>query len=157
MAIALDGIDLAVVGQQTEGLGQLPARQGIGREALVKDGGRGLETGVGQIRIELGQPLRHHHALVGEGLRRQAGDIEAVIADGRLDTTACQEQLAFELVFIQIIGLVDAQLLDGRTTGTRGLAQDAVVDRHLTPAGNSHPESIEAGLDRLALAGGAFR
>ena len=46
--VAAQGVDLAVVGQVAEGLGQLPGGEGVGAVALVHDGQRALEAGVVQ-------------------------------------------------------------------------------------------------------------
>ncbi len=53
VAVALDGVDLAVVGQQAERLGQRPARERVGGEAGVHDGDRRLHALVGQIHEEV--------------------------------------------------------------------------------------------------------
>ncbi len=54
VAIALQGVDLAVVGQHPVGVGQLPAREGVGREAGVDQGQGGLEPLVDQVGVEVG-------------------------------------------------------------------------------------------------------
>src|SRR3712207_8464895 len=41
--VALEGVDLAVVAQEAEGLGPLPRRRGVGREPGVEDGQRSEE------------------------------------------------------------------------------------------------------------------
>ena len=47
VAVAGDGVDLAVVGQEAKGLGQGPARHGVGGEALVKNADPALQFRVG--------------------------------------------------------------------------------------------------------------
>ena len=76
VAIALDGIDLAIVCQQTKGLGQGPARHGIGGKALVKHADGGLQPLIIQIQIKARQIHRHHQALVGNNPPGEAADIE---------------------------------------------------------------------------------
>ena len=51
-AIAEQGVDLAVVGQQAERLGELPGREGVGRVALVEDGQAAFVRRVAQVEIE---------------------------------------------------------------------------------------------------------
>ena len=66
-AVGLDGVDLAVVREVAERMRQPPLRQRVGREALVEHGHRGLDALVPQVREELDQVRRHHHALVDDG------------------------------------------------------------------------------------------
>ncbi len=65
--IALKRVDLAVVGQHAEGLGQLPLGEGVGRVALVEDGVAGLDRGVVQVVIQLTQQFGADHALIDDG------------------------------------------------------------------------------------------
>ena len=58
VAVAGDGVDLAVVGEEAEWLGQRPFRQGVGGEALVEHADRGLQALIAQVRIEGGQVRR---------------------------------------------------------------------------------------------------
>ncbi len=46
------GVDLAVVTDQAEGLGALPGRSGVGGEALVEDAERDLQLRIGEVGIE---------------------------------------------------------------------------------------------------------
>lgn len=59
LAVAGDGVDLAVVGQIAKRLRQRPARAGVGGEALVEDADGRLHTDVGEIQIEARQVHRH--------------------------------------------------------------------------------------------------
>ena len=63
VAVAGNGIDLTIVGQQAEWLCQRPARHGVGGEALVKHADRRLKAAVAQIGIEAGQSLPASSAL----------------------------------------------------------------------------------------------
>ena len=53
--VAGDRVDLAVVGEQAQRLGELPAREGVGREARVDDRERALQLGVAQVGVEAGE------------------------------------------------------------------------------------------------------
>ena len=75
-AVALHGIDLAVVREIPVRMRQAPLRQGVGGKALMENHHRGLHPRILEIRIELHQKLRHHHALVDDGAGRQRRDIE---------------------------------------------------------------------------------
>ena len=50
--VAAQGVDLAVVGQVAERLGQLPGREGVGAVALVHDRQRALEARVAEVGVE---------------------------------------------------------------------------------------------------------
>ena len=76
IAVALHGVDLAVVREVAIRMGQPPARQRVGREALVEHGHGGLEPRIQQIGIELGEMLRHHHALEDDGAGRKTRHVE---------------------------------------------------------------------------------
>jgi len=65
VAVALHGVDLAVVGEVAERLRQAPFRPGVGGEALVEHGQRGGEARVVEVGVEHRQIFRHHQALVG--------------------------------------------------------------------------------------------
>ena len=62
--VAVDRIDLAVMGQNTERLGQGPTGEGIGRIALVVDRKIRRESLVIQIRIKGGQLLSQEQPLI---------------------------------------------------------------------------------------------
>ncbi len=64
--VALDGVDLTIVGQHPERLGQAPFGEGVGRIALVEDRHRGAEPLVLEVRIEFVDVLGQEHALVDQ-------------------------------------------------------------------------------------------
>ena len=74
--VAAQGVDLAVMGGQTEGLGQGPRRQGVGGKTFVEHGKRRGAVFVRQIGIELAQPGAGEHALVDDAPAGAAGHIE---------------------------------------------------------------------------------
>ena len=76
--VALDGVDLAVVGQQAHRLGQAPLGDGVGAEAAMEEGDGAGVGGVAQVVVELGQHGRAHHALVDDGARRERAHVEVV-------------------------------------------------------------------------------
>ena len=77
VAIALDGVDLAIVGQLTKWLGQRPTRERVRGEAGVYDGDFGLHTLIGQIQEEGLELHGGQHALVGDGARGQGREVDA--------------------------------------------------------------------------------
>ena len=74
--VAAQGVDLAVMGGQAEGLGQGPRRQGVGGKTFVEHGKRRGTVLVRQIGIELAQPGAGEHALVDDAPAGAAGHIE---------------------------------------------------------------------------------
>ena len=66
VAVALDGVDLAVVREEAERLRQPPLRPGVGREALVEHADSTAQRSIAQVRVEGRQHTRHDHALVGQ-------------------------------------------------------------------------------------------
>ncbi len=80
--VALQRVDLAVVGDVAIGVGQRPRRERVGREALVHQGQRRVQLGVGEVGVHRPQLRGGQHALVGQRPRRQADDVEP--APGRL-------------------------------------------------------------------------
>ena len=136
VAIASDGVDLAVMRQHPERLRQLPGREGVGAVALVVNGEPADEARVQQVRIELGQRRGQEHALVDDAAARQRADVELRHLrgdDGFFDPAADDVQITLELVGVGA-GAADHDLLD-LGPGSVGLFADAGdVDRHLTPA-----------------------
>src|SRR3546814_20588672 len=55
VAVAADRIDLTIMGEGAEGLGQPPLRKGVGRIALVKDCDPAFEQLVREVGIEIGR------------------------------------------------------------------------------------------------------
>ena len=144
--VAGDRVDLAVVGEQPQRLGQLPAREGVGREARVDDGERALQLGIAQVGVEPRQLRRAQHPLVDHGPGAEAGDRERR-ARLELGDPAGDEQPPLELVLVDHVGAgADQQLaeLGGDVAG--GLAAAGQVDRDLAPA-----ERLLAGLDHRLL------
>src|SRR3546814_14683464 len=81
--LSADRIDLTIMGEGAEGLGQPPLRKGVGRIALVKDCDPAFEQLVREVGIEFGEALGEEQPLVDDRAARQAADIE--IGDLRRD------------------------------------------------------------------------
>ena len=76
LAIAADRVDLAVVGDRAERLGEPPDRVGVRRVALVEDRVRDA-TRRPQVRVEVGQAATDDEALVDDRPRRSGRDGDA--------------------------------------------------------------------------------
>ena len=80
VAVALDGVDLAVVRDEAVRVRQRPRRERVGREARVHQRERAGEARVGQVGEERRELTGGEHALVDDGARRQAREVDAGLA-----------------------------------------------------------------------------
>ena len=78
--VALDSVDLAVVRDEAERMGQRPGREGVGGKARVDERDGGFHVGVAQIGVEVGELRGGEHALVDDGARRERGKVDGVLA-----------------------------------------------------------------------------
>ena len=148
--VAEEGVDLAVVPQKAHGLGQRPARQGVGAEPAVVDGEVNAETGVAKIGIEPIQHLRAHHALVDKGAGTNRGEIE-VSGAGPPDlshlihrpSTEAEEQGLHRIHVVRDavggLGCFEQPLLNHRGCLVGEGSQDGPIHRHDTPAVAAEP------------------
>ena len=67
-------VDLAVVRDEAIWMGELPAREGVGREARVDEHERALHPLVAQVGVAARELRRHQHPLVDDRPRREARD-----------------------------------------------------------------------------------
>ena len=98
VGVSLDGVDLAVVGQEAERLGQSPGRLGIGTESLMEERQGCLEVMAPQVRVEVRQVACQTHALVddrpmGEG---DGIDFQTLFGGPLVDTSPGSVEGAFE-------------------------------------------------------------
>ncbi|KAG1362967.1 hypothetical protein G6F61_014009 [Rhizopus arrhizus] len=74
-------------------MGQRPAWQRVGGEALVDHDGAGGQFAALQVRVEAAELVRQHHALVADRIRGERGDVEVGMrAQLLFAATARQEQ-----------------------------------------------------------------
>ena len=135
--VAAQGVDLAVVGQHPERLGQPPFGEGVGRIALVEQGDIGLDPRVVEIRIEVRQRLGQHHPLVDDRPRRQRADVEMLQARGRrprLDPATQQVQRPLQFLAIQTVRRAQHDLFDLGPGRGSPLTEHRHMGRHLPPA-----------------------
>ncbi len=139
VAVAADGVDLAVVGEAAERLRQPPLREGVGRVTLVEQRDAALEARVGQVGVEDRQALGEEQPLVDDRAARQRADVEALDLGGDhplLDAAADEIQVLLELSLVDIARqwAGDHDLLDLGPRRLRLEADHRHVDRHLPPA-----------------------
>jgi hypothetical protein len=148
--VALDAVDLAVVRQPPERMRQRPARQGVGREALVEHDAARRQLRPRQVRVQLPQVAGQHHALVPQQARRQrhhvvVGDLAQLL----FAAPAGKEQRAVERVAVVAIAL-DEDLFDARHRRPGLLAAGGIVGGNLAPAGDAHADLVQAVAQRVA-------
>ena len=148
-AVAGDGVDLAVVGEHAEGVGERPGGEGVGAVALVEDGEAGDERRVAEVGVEVAERVRGEEPLVDDGAAGEADDVEvAELRRGRagLDLLAGGVELAVEFAGSEVAVAGDQELLGDRHAGGAGDAEDGGVDGDFAPE-----EAVEtAPLEHLA-------
>ncbi len=151
VAVALDGVDLAVVRDHAEGVRQLPAREGVGREAAVHQRQGALGAPVGQVGEHLGELRGGQHALVDRGAGAQGREVDVGLVAGAL---AQGVHPAVEVEPRRLPAGHEQLLHDGHRRDGHG-AEGGGRRRHVAP-----PEDPQALLDRDvldgALGGGAL-
>ena len=75
VAVAVDGVDLAVVREHAQRLRERPGREGVGRVAGVHDGELRREALVLEVGVERLELERRDHALVAERAGRQRDEV----------------------------------------------------------------------------------
>ena len=100
--IAAQRVDLAVMGDHAVGVGELPGREGVGREALMDERERRREARMMQVGVIVAELIGEEHALVDERAAGQRHGIEADVVtaglaiDGVGDHLAQDVELALE-------------------------------------------------------------
>jgi hypothetical protein len=152
VVVALDRVDLAVVGDIAVGVGQRPLGEGVGREALVHQAQRRDAARVLQVEVVGTDLVRQQQALVHHGTAGHAGDVVlvAVLETQGLDIgtggLADHVELALERVLHDHIGAAaDEDLAHDRLLLAHGgRHRHLEVDRHIAPA----QQDLALGLDR---------
>ena len=145
VGVAAQRVDFAVVRDIAIGMRERPRRKRVGREALVHERERRLELRIRQIREHALNLRGRQHALVDDGVRRQAGDVEVLALVRRqvqrrhfvLNALAGDVELAFkDGAGGPRAGVcrTDEQLLEHRRDRGRALANLRDVGRHRAPA-----------------------
>ena len=149
--VAQKRVDLAIVCQHAEGLGEAPVREGVGRVALVEDRKARGEALIQQVGIEGRQMLGQEHALVDDRPAAKRADVELadILGDRRLLHAPAQDvELLLELAVVEPgIAAADQDLLDLGPRGVGLLADHRDVDRHLAPAQDAVAHAQDLGLD----------
>ena len=153
--VALDGVDLAVVGDVAVRVGQRPGRERVRREAAVDQQQRALDPLVQQVGEELGQLGGGQHPLVDEGAGRQRREVGRDLRlELVLDALAGEVHLAVESQPGGPGGVGHEELGEGRHHRASGGPEAARIDRDLAPGDDLQALVGDDGLDgRLGLLG----
>ncbi len=161
LAVAADGVDLAVVGDRAERLGEPPDRSGVRRVALVEDRVADRQRRP-QVRVEVGQPAADDQALVddrprGGGRDGQLGQGAARRAGRGLEPPPGDDEPALEgIVGDRAAAARGADgaghdgMGEGRSRGRRRGAQGGDVDRDGAPGEDGQAGLGEGDLDEGA-------
>ena len=155
--VAADGVDLAVVGEEPERMGEIPGGEGVRAVALVDQSEGRHHPRVGEVGIELVDLIGQQQPFVDDRPGGEGADVgeglagEAKLAELDLKALADHKQLPLELVARRLLPSPHERLpnhrLDLAGRGTDG----AVVDRHGAPAEELLPLFLtEPGKERLS-------
>ena len=126
-AVAADGVDFAVVSQETERLSQSPGRERVGGEAGVNHCQSAGEVGLRQVREVFSQLHRREHTFIYNGTRGQGAAIEILVAD--LAFRFLSDDIEFALQGVALRS-GDEELFDVRFALSCLSAEDVRIDGH---------------------------
>ena len=143
--VAANGVYLAIMGHESVGMRQAPAREGIRREALVDEAERRNAVRIAQVVVETAHLICQQQALVNDRAAGKAGNIGLAKAFNSMLFFQCLQrierlladhhQLAFEGVLIGAIRAArDHALADARHRFDHGFAQSVERCRNVAPA-----------------------
>ncbi len=149
LAVPADGVDLAVVRDERERLGERPDGRRVGRVPLVEHRERDVDRRA-EVREQLGEPSAGDQALVDDGPRRGGHDGERVHAQRtgtRVGPAAGTGERELEVGLGERGRAGDQRLLDDRQ-GCRGLAAErGGIERDASPDGRGQAFLGQRGLD----------
>jgi len=162
--VALDGVDLAIVGDHAVGVRERPGRECIGGEALVHQRQGRDGPGVGQVAVVQPHLIGQQQAFVDHGAHRDRGHEiflsvrELHALDGVAGGLADDVEFALQRVgHHDVVPAADEELTDDGFAGAHGGRHFHVaVDGHVAPA--EHDLAFVAhGALQFALTGQARR
>ncbi len=160
--VALDGVDLAVMGHHAIGVCQWPFGKGVGREALVDQRQCRRDTRILQVPVILANLIGEQQAFVDHCPATHARDVVLATVGQleRLDRAGCgladDVQLAFERIGHDHVGPTpDEDLADDRLLLPHGRRhRHLAVDGHVAPSDQDLPLGLH-GAREFLLAGEA--
>ena len=155
--VAGDGVDLAVVGDPPERVGQRPGREGVGGEPRVHDAQRAGQPIVLQVKVKRLELRGGQHALVDEGLTGKAWEVNGFAARAVLAGTLGAEFMLGPLAHhiraaleIHAGSAGDEHLTEGRHRVAGQGTQRRLVGGHVAPAEHLQSLGLDDLLHRLA-------
>ena len=138
LAVAADRVDLAVVRDRPERLGEAPDGRRVGGIPLVEDRVPDVEI-LTQVGIQIREARPGDEALVDDrrarrGRDRHAGERAARGPDRRLDAATGDHEATLEGAVARACGACDDGLRDERSRRRRRRAQRAAIERDGSPA-----------------------
>ena len=155
VAVALHGVDLAVVGDEPIRVGQRPRRERVGAEAAVHQCHRTLEALVAEVGEEHLQLRRREHPFVDQRAAAERREV-GLLFGGQfvLDALAGDEHLAVEVDPGGAGSVIDEQLPAGRQHHPRAGAEAIGIYRNVAPTEHGEALVLDDRLDhRLRLLG----
>ena len=148
VAVAAHGVDLTVVGDEAERMGQRPGGERVGGEPAVHDRDRAHTAFVSQVRKVLGQLHCREHALVDHGAAGQRRKVHAVA----LGALAQWVDPTVEVDAADALRCGDEQLRHEGHAVQCGLAYFGAVgvDGHRAPPEDMQPFFVGDGLNVFA-------
>ena len=137
VAVALDRVDLPVVGDEAVGVGEGPGREGVGGEPAVDQCQRGLHPLVAEVGVEGSQLRRGQHALVDERAGRQRREVRAaaVMRAGLvLDALAQEVDASIEVDAARACRIAHEELAEHGHDLAGGRPQHVRLDGDVAPA-----------------------
>ena len=150
LPVAADRVDLAVVRDRAERLGETPHGRRVRGVPLVEHGIRHIDVRA-EIRVQVGEARPGDEALVDDGQRghrgdRQSGDRATGGPRRRLDAPSGDDEAPLERPIARCIRPSDDRLGDHRPGGRRGRPERRRIERDLPPG-----HDRQAGVGKHAL------
>ena len=151
--VSRNRVDLAVVREHAERLGESPVRHRVGRVALVEDRQAALAGLVVQVQVEVGEPSARHQALVHERAARARRDVHphALLIGALFGTSPDKVEAALPFARIEVWVFDEAVPDRGHRLACSG-AKRLRVDGDGTPSVDLHARTGDRGLDHGASA-----
>ena len=151
--VAADSVNLAIVAEQAERLGQAPRGERVGRETAVNQGQTTGKIGVGKVGVILAQLEAGEHALVDDVLTGERADVEVAtlplgqvvglpVGHAPLYLLANNIEGALEGGLMVVGNAGDEHLAYGRLGAQRRLAQALRTGRHRTQVHKRQPLAL---------------
>ncbi len=153
--VAAERVDLAVVGEVAERMGEVPGGKGVGAIPLVHQGERRQIALVAQIDIEALGLLGLHQALVDHHARGKTRNVEPLQftqvarANFVLDPPSNHVQLPFEHVGGRVCAAGNEELPNRRLNALGQPTERAGVDGHIAPTEKLLPLLSDDGFQPL--------